>query len=436
MDGFSHNFLKNKTISLVGYGVSNREVAKYLQKNDIDFLVRSYEKVDLPSGIKGIFGDGYLNINEDIVFRSPSVNPQKINGNGRVFTEISYSLERAQAHKIGITGSDGKTTTATMIYEILKREHNSFLVGNVGTPLISYLDMVKKSDFLVCELSSFQLYDYTPTLDSAVVTGISQNHLDWHTSMADYIFAKRNILKKARRMVVNYDSPYKDFFLGKNTTYFSLHDISHLAIKDVDSVYIKNEVIYHNNEPLFPREIVKAKGNYNLLNALASISATYDFVSINSMREALSNFAGVVHRAERIDEINGVTFIDSSIDSTPARTKSTMSAFPKEKSIVIMGGYDKNLSYEILGEVVKDLKCIVLFGENRKKIYDAIKNSAKKIINVNNIFEATNASYKEADAGDLVILSPASASFDMFKSYKERAEKFKEAIKWRRLNKF
>ena len=143
MDGFSHNFLKNKTISLVGYGVSNREVAKYLQKNDIDFLVRSYEKVDLPSGIKGIFGDGYLNVNEDIVFRSPSVNPQKINGNGRVFTEISYSLEGAQAHKIGITGSDGKTTTATMIYEILKREHNSFLVGNVGTPLISYLDMVK-----------------------------------------------------------------------------------------------------------------------------------------------------------------------------------------------------------------------------------------------------------------------------------------------------
>lgn len=436
MDEFSLDFLKNKTVSLVGYGVSNHTLGKYFQENGIEFLVRNKEKIDLSQGIKCVFGDGYLNTDEDIVFRSPSVNPKKINGKGRIFTEISYSLEKAQAHKIGITGSDGKTTTSTMINEILKREYNSFLVGNIGTPLIGYLDVIKNKDYLICELSSFQLYDYTPMLDCAVVTGISQNHLDWHSSMADYIFAKRNIVKKARRTVVNYDSPYKDFFLGENTTYFSLHDISPLADKGVDSVYIKDGIIYHKKEPLFESDTIKVKGKYNLLNALASISATYDIVSLDKIKDALSKFEGVEHRAQEIDIINGITFIDSSIDSTPNRTISTLSAFPKEKSIVIMGGYDKNLSYDCLAEALKDLKCVVLFGENREKIYRAIKNSAKKIINVNNIFEATNASFKEARAGDFVILSPASASFDMFKNYKERAEKFKEAIRWKRLNKF
>lgn len=429
MDEFSLNLLKNKTVSLVGYGVSNRAIAEYLQKNNIDFLVRSRERVDLPSKIKGIFGVGYLKAEEDVVFRSPSVNPRLLSGGGRVFTEISYSLEGTRARKIGITGSDGKTTTATMIHEILKREHSSFLVGNIGAPLIKYADRVEKDDFLVCELSSFQLYDYTPTLDCAVVTGISQNHLDWHTSMADYVFAKRNILKRAGRVVVNYDSPYKDFFAGKSTTYFSLYDISSLAKKGVDCVYIKGEYIYHNSEPLFPRETVKAKGKYNLLNALSAIAATYEYASLDSICQALSAFVGVPHRAEQIEETDGITFVDSSIDSTPARTKSTLDDFPKEKSIVIMGGYDKNLSYEMLGEVSKGLKCVVLFGENRKKIYDAILGSGVKIINVNNILEATYASYKEASAGDFVILSPASASFDMFKNYEERAENFKEAIR-------
>ncbi|MBQ8546481.1 MAG: UDP-N-acetylmuramoyl-L-alanine--D-glutamate ligase [Clostridia bacterium] len=428
MDKFSLNFLKNKTVSLIGYGVSNRAIGEYLQKNGIGFLVRSRENVDLPSGIEGVFGEDYLKTTEDVVFRSPSVNPRYLKGNGRVFTEISFSLEGTHAYKIGVTGSDGKTTTSTMINEILKREHSSFLVGNIGTPLIKYADKIKNDDYLVCELSSFQLADYTPVLDIAVVTGISQNHLDWHTSMADYIFAKRNILKKARLVVVNYDSPYKDFFLGENTIYFSLHDISHLAKRGIDCVYIKDDIIYHNATSLFEKGIIKAKGKYNLLNALSAISATYDSVSLNSIREALSSFSGVSHRAQEIDKINGITFIDSSIDSTPARTKSTLSAFPKEKSIVIMGGYDKNLSYECLGEEVRDLKCVVLFGENREKIYQAIKSSVK-IINVNNIFEATNASYKEASVGDFVILSPASASFDMFKNYKERAEKFKKAIR-------
>ncbi len=436
MAEFSLDFLKKKTVSLVGYGVSNKALGEYLQKNSIYFLIRNKEKIDLPKGIRCAFGDDYLNTNEDVVFRSPSVNPKRIIGKGRIFTEISYSLESTDAYKIGITGSDGKTTTATMIYEILKREHKSYLVGNIGTPLISYLDSIKKGDYLVCELSSFQLCDYTPNLDCAIVTGISQNHMDWHTSMGDYIFAKRNIIKRARRTIVNYDSSYKDFFVGNNTTYFSLYDISHLAKNGVDSIYIKGNVIYHNKAQLFPVETVKAKGKYNLLNALAAISATYDIASIDSIKTTLSGFSGVEHRAQEIDIMDGITFIDSSIDSTPNRTKNTLSAFPKEKTIAIMGGYDKNLSYDELGEVAKELKCVVLLGENRQKIYKAIENNAKKIINVNNIFEAVNASYKEADIGDFVVLSPASASFDMFKNYKERAEKFKEAIRWKRLNKF
>ncbi len=425
----SLDFLKNKSISLVGYGVSNKALGGYLLKNGITFSIRDKSVQDLPKGITGFFGEAYIDACEDVIFRSPSIHPSVFNRSKDVFTEISYSLENTVAKKIGITGSDGKTTTSTLIHKILEKEAKAYLVGNVGMPLIHRIDEIKKEDFVVCEMSSFQLYDYTPSLDVAVVTGISPNHLDWHSSMADYIFAKRNILKKSKKAVVNYDSPYKDFFTHSNTSYFSLSDLSFLFEKGVSCAYVKDNCAYYNGQIILPLNKLKLKGEYNILNALAAILATGEFVRRESISEALTSFMGVSHRAETVALVRGITFIDSSIDSTPARTKNTISAFDKSKCILIMGGYDKKLSYNELNEATKGIKCIILLGENREKIYKAVKSSAKKIINVNNIVEAVNASYKEAVAGDYVILSPASASFDMFKNYKERAEKFKEAIR-------
>lgn len=425
----SLDILKDKRITLVGYGLSNKALGDYFIKNKIKFTVRDLKKVDLPSGISGFFGESYLDICEDIIFRSPSVHPSVFPMDKTVLSEISFSLEMSKGKKIGITGSDGKTTTSTLVHKILEKEAKSYLAGNIGAPLIDYFDKIKEEDFVVCELSSFQLYDYTPSLDCAVVTGISQNHLDWHTSMADYMFAKRNILKKAKRAVVNYDSSYREFFTHQNITYFSLSNLENLVGRGESYTYIKDGFVYYNRQRLFPLDFIKIKGRYNILNVLGALSVAIDFASLDSVIEAVKEFEGVCHRAETVAKVGGVEFVDSSIDSTPTRTKNTLSAFKRDKSVVIMGGYDKNLSYDSLKDTLNGLKCVVLLGENREKIYKAINGSPKKIIIVNDIFEATRVAYKEASYGDFVILSPASASFDMFKSYKERAEKFKEAIR-------
>jgi UDP-N-acetylmuramoylalanine--D-glutamate ligase len=338
-------------------------------------------------------------------------------------------LEKTKATKIGITGSDGKTTTSTALSQMLENERRTHLVGNIGKPLISQMEKIEKSDFVVCELSSFQLFDYTPTLDAALVTSVSPNHLDWHSSMADYIFSKRNVLKKSRKAVVNFDSSYREFFTHSNIAYYSLSDLSSLVGNGASYTYIKNGYVYFDSQRLFPLEFIKIKGSYNILNILGATTLALDYVSLDSIIKTVKEFRGVSHRAETVASIDGVTFVDSSIDSTPTRTKSTLSSFSKEKSIVIMGGYDKNLSYDLLEDALSGVKAVVLLGENKEKIYGAIKDSPQKIIIVNNIIEATEVAYKEAQKGDYVILSPASASFDMFKNYKERSEKFKESIR-------
>ena len=179
------------------------------------------KKIPLPSGASIIFGSGYLDIGEEVVFRSPGVRLDGALNGIEVYTEASYALKNTRAHKIGITGSDGKTTTSSLIYEILKNQGKSaYLCGNIGTPIISYIDKARENSFLVCELSSFQLFDSAPPLDCAVITSISENHLDWHKSLTEYIYSKRNILKKARRAVVHYDMEYRELFTHENITYF------------------------------------------------------------------------------------------------------------------------------------------------------------------------------------------------------------------------
>ena len=422
--------LKDKSVSLLGYGVSNRAACECLLKNGIFPTVRNEKIVDLPNGANGIFGGDYLNAEEDVVFRSPAIRGEKISKDSQVYTEVSFSLENTQAHKIGITGSDGKTTTSTLINEILKADEKaSYLVGNIGNPLISYIDKIESNDFIVSELSSFQLFDYTPSLDVAVITSISENHLDWHKNMAEYVLSKRNIVKNAKCVVLNYDMKYRELFDSEGMVYCSLSDLSAFISNEKSYVYIKDGKVYFNQDELFPVSTIKLKGEYNLINALLSVGATYRYVKKSSIIKVLSTFGGVSDRCELVGTKNGISFINSSADSTPSRTKSTLSVFPKEKTVVLLGGYDKNLSYDVLNEALNGVKAIVLMGENREKIYKSIENRKEKIIKVNTLYEAVACAYREANEGDYVVLSPASASFDMFKNYRERAESFKSLVK-------
>ena len=420
--------LYGKSVALIGYGVSNRALLEYLTENGIYPTVRCPEAFELPEGVRGIFGDGYLNLCEEIAFRSPSVHPDKISGSARVYTDCELFLGNTDAYKIGITGSDGKTTTTTLIGEILRCAGKcAHVCGNIGVPLASVFPRVKRGDFVVCELSSFQLHRAEIPLDCAVVTSISENHLDYHADMFDYIMAKRNILKKAKRAVVNYDMRYRDMFTHPEITYFSQNDLSGQLSARKNYVYIKNGYIYYNEKRLFPAEIIKMRGAHNVYNVLGAVGALYGKIPLESIALAVSCFSGVEHRNEETKTLGGVKFINSSADTSPARTVTTLGSYLGKRVVAIMGGGEKNLDYSPLREAAKHLHAAILLGENREKIAREI-SSFTKVITSNDIYEATKIAYTQARPDGYVILTPASTSFDMFENYKDRAEKFKDAV--------
>lgn len=416
---------KDKSFALVGFGKSNQAVYTYLKSKGIDPVIRVPDNTNLPNDAKAIIGRDYLNTTEDIIFRSPVVRPDKIKTRGKIYTEISYFLEKASCYKIGITGSDGKTTTSTIIYQILKDKNKAYLGGNIGTPLITYLDKIQRDDLCVCELSSFQLFDTAPSLDVAIITGITPNHLDWHRDMREYISAKENILVNSKRLILSLDMYEGSSFHNKEITYFSLYKPKHIK-PNASYVYTENGKIILNDKPLFDACEIMLKGKFNLLNYLCAIATTYPQVPLEEIRRVARTFSGVEHRMENVDTVNGVTFIDSSIDSTPSRTNATLSTLDLESTIVILGGYDKNLDYSILREALSRVKGIVLCGESSEKIYKA--TDCKNAIFTTTLEEATRVAYNLAEPKDSVILSPASASFDMFENYCEKSKAYRKAI--------
>lgn len=405
-------------IGLVGFGTSNKAIYEYF-KNEHQITVHNESEIPLPPMVKYTFGKRYLECNEDIIFRSPSVRPDKIKTHSPIFCEAAYALSRLQGTKICITGSDGKTTTSSLIYEILKHK-NAYLGGNIGKPLINAIN--KNYGYVIAELSSFQLYDSSPRCDVAIITNITENHLNWHTDMDEYLRSKANLLKNASHIILNYDDPSLRK-LGeqyKNVSYFSL--------KSPCDAYIKDGYLYLKEERLFATDKIKLKGNFNLLNILASILATYKYATQAEIENAICNFNGVSNRLELVRELGRVKFYNSSIDSTPSRTIATLSAFDKSKCILILGGSDKSLSYDLLGKELKDIKATILLGENKNKILGAIYPYAKRIFIVNTLSEAVRLGYNLCEKDDCLLLSPASASFDMYSSYKERGEDFKNTV--------
>lgn len=425
--------LRKKSVTLVGYGISNRALLKFLIKNNVFPSVRCQKHVELPLGVCGIFGDGYLNVSEEICFRSPAVHPDKILGNAEVYTDCDLFLNMTNAHKIGVTGSDGKTTTTTLIHEILKADgKRAHLCGNIGVALGDVFEGFSDRDYIACELSSFQLQRAEIKLDTAVITSISENHLDYHANMQEYVSAKKNILRNAPHAVVNYDMQRACEFCAESTTYFSSSDLSlraknHTLGTRAHYVYIKDIFVYYDSTCLFPLEIIKLKGAHNVYNVLAAVGATYQICTLNAIISAVSSFSGVPHRNEEICSLGGVKFINSSADTSPARTVTTLRNYKNERVVAIMGGSEKGLDYSPLKEVSKNLTAAVVLGANREKIAKEI-SAFTKVIAVNDIKEATKTAYELACPSGYVILTPASASFDMYIDYKDRAEKFKEAV--------
>jgi len=455
LEEFNKN-LNNKKVAIIGLGVSNEPLIDYLYNLKAKISVfdkRTEEKIDTnilkkiqKYNIDKYFGENYLSKLKDfdIIFKSPSCRPDlpeiqaEIERGAKLTSEIELVLELAPCKIVAVTGSDGKTTTTSLIYEILKNKYKCYLGGNIGIPLFTQIKDMKPEDIVVLELSSFQLMTMQKSPNIAVVTNVTPNHLDIHKSYEEYMEAKANIFKNQEEndiLILNNDNEITKNFVkqanGKVILFSSKEKI-------------ENGVIYHDGiikvvEDGLRRHILKLKdtnlrGIHNAENICAAIAATKELVEIEDQISAIKKFQGVQHRLEFVKEINGVKWYNDSIASSPTRTIAGLNSFDEE-IVLIAGGYDKHLDYEPIAEpILNKVKTLILMGQTAGKIYNSVKqkqeetNKAIDIYKVDSLEEAIEKAAKYAKTNQIVLFSPASASFDMFKNFEERGNKFKELV--------
>lgn len=445
-------FIKGKKVGVVGIGVSNIPLIHFLV--ELQAVVTAFDKKTHSllgqvasdfekNGVKLVLGEDYLNdlTGFDVIFKTPSMRIDdpallKAKEEGTYITsEMEEFIKYCPAKTFGVTGSDGKTTTTSIIYNILKKEgYKTWVGGNIGTPLFANIEEISKDDKVVLELSSFQLMTMTVSTDVAVVTNLSPNHLDIHKDMEEYIDAKKNIFKYQSHgnvLVLNKDNALT-YELRKECKgkikYFSVID------KIEDGAYFQDDSLFIMNKLVCSRDEIKLKGMHNVENLLTAFCAVEDEVSVESMKYVATTFMGVPHRIEFVREIEGVKYYNDSMASSPTRTIASLKAFEKPV-ILIAGGYDKQIPFEPLAEgAYSNIKKLVLVGATKYKIKEVFQHILKEkkvsleIILAENFNEAIYSAKMIADPGDVVVLSPACASFDMFQNFEVRGNKFKEIV--------
>ena len=451
------NNIKGKRVAVVGLGVSNIPLIEYLHDLMAKVTVfdeRDIEKIDNDIvekinsyGFELVTGKNALHFlrGYNVIFRSPSCLPTTLQlmseqKRGAIVTsEIEMLMNVCPCKIIGVTGSDGKTTTTTLIYEILKAGgYNCHLGGNIGIPLFTKVKDFKEDDIVVLELSSFQLMGMEISPDISVITNISPNHLDKHKDYEEYIEAKKTIFafqEKDGKVVLNYDNEITRE-LGKEAPgkveYFSRKE------KLEDGVICDKGIIKECEDGvrkhILDTKDILLKGVHNHENICAAIAATSDLVDSQTQAKAICNFKGVEHRLEFIRELDGVKWYNDSIGTSPSRTIAGLNSF-KEKIVLIAGGYDKNLDYTPIAKpILKKVTKLILIGATSRKIYDAINKETAETDIVFPVYRCTSLEQcvdrarEIAKKGEVVLFSPASASFDMFKNFAERGEKFKELV--------
>lgn len=448
--GFDRYFtgLKDKRIAVLGLGVSNRPLVRLLLEYGCDVLgcdrtpreKLDEEVLDLErAGCKLHVGDGYLDgVEADVVFRTPGMHPgnpaiQTLAGRGAEITsEMEVFFELCPCTILAVTGSDGKTTTTTLISELLKAAGKSvWLGGNIGTPLLPRTRQMKETDFAVVELSSFQLMDMRRSPSRALITNLAPNHLDIHKDMQEYVDAKKNIFRYQDEnglLVLNGDNAITAEFWGNGTTrFFSRKGEAHVCLKD--------GVICRGGEPVLDSKDILIPGVHNVENYMAAISMVEGLVPDETIRHVAKTFGGVEHRIELVRVKDGVRYYNDSIASSPSRTIAGLRSFP-EKVILIAGGYDKHIPYDVLGpEICRHVKLLILGGATGGKIRTAVENCPEydpkvlPIVDCETFDPAVYTAVEAAKEGDVVLMSPASAAFDQFKNFMVRGDHFKKLIK-------
>lgn len=439
--------IKGKNVTVIGIGISNIPLIEYLVKSganvtacdvhDAQWLGDNYKKC-CELGVKTKLGEGYLEDLEDkIIFKTPGMRFDKpellraAENGAKITSEMETFFELCPSHIIAVTGSDGKTTTTTLIHKMMTEAgYRTWLGGNIGKPLLSEVDDMKSEDYVILELSSFQLHTMPYSPEIAVITNLSPNHLDWHTDYEEYIDAKTNIFKHMKpenELILNADNADSAALLP-----LAYCNVKTFSRRTKASVYAENGKIYRSNTAVLDINDIKIPGMHNVENYMAAIAAVGELVSDEIIVKTAKEFGGVPHRIELVREFDGVKYYNSSIDSSPNRTINTLNVF-KNKVIMISGGKDKGIPYDEIGDaVVNGVKTLILIGATSDKIAEAVRNADKnnevEMIFVSSYDEAVNNARAKATDGDVVLLSPASTSFDMFRNFEERGNLFKKLV--------
>lgn len=450
-------YIRYRKIAIIGLGVSNIPLIDYMHEKKAKVTVfDDRQKENIPKEIMDkiekyefeySLGEGNLAKlkNFDIIFRSPSCMPTKPELEAEkkrgalVTTEIEMLMKMCPAKIIGVTGSDGKTTTTSLINAILQKAgYKTYLGGNIGTPLFTKLNEIKPEDIVVLELSSFQLMGMTISPQIGVITNITPNHLNIHKDYEEYIEAKKNIFKFQNEndiIVLNYDNE-----ITRNASKEVNSKVVFFSGKEkLENGFIVDNKIVKECEDGIRKHILDCKdvilrGEHNYENIATAIAATKTLVDSEIAAEAVKEFKPVEHRLEFIREIDGVKWYNDSVSSSPTRTIAGLHSFD-EDIVLIAGGYDKNLDYTPIAKpILEKVKTLILLGQTSGKIFDAVKeeaeNQGKKIdiYMCNNLEETVKIAKKQAKPKQVVLFSPASASFDMFKNFADRGEKFKKIV--------
>lgn len=439
-------------IALIGFGLEAKSAYDYFKGIDQNITFEIYDenlksKIELPNGVK-FFGDfhDFSKIQADLIVRTPAVNPSRLPKNAKITSVTNLFFEKCPAPIIGVTGSKGKGTVSSFTAEILRaaglRVH---LVGNIGLPALNELSKIQKDDAVIYELSSFQLWDAQKSPHIAILNNLEVDHLDVHDGFEDYVAAKMNIAKNQTK---------NDFFIFNAENPIVLKNVENLKgqlkaelqpFQDYNLAHIQENHFLWGDEVLFETNILKIPGEHNQKNACAAMIATFDFLRekgfeneeiFDFWREGLSKFAGLPHRLKFVREFEGVRFYDDSIATTPGSAIAALNSFEKPK-ILILGGSNKGADLSgLIKKIAKmpeqELRKVILMGaESEKLAQKLISSGFERFINLGvktNMQEVVKTAFENAKSGDVVILSPAHASFDMFKSYIDRGEQFVENV--------
>ncbi len=422
-------------IAIAGYGAEGKSNYRYFKDRGVVTIVDEREDVpDLPPEVPTILGQGaFLKLQDfDMVIRAPGLNPNKIKTSGTIWSSTNEFFAQCTAPIIGVTGTKGKGTTASLIYSILRAGgKKTLLVGNIGQPSLDVLEEANQTDVVVYELSSFQLWDIKKSPQTAVVLMVEPDHLDVHADIEDYIEAKTNIRRfqgpddtcfyqasnpLSRRIALG--SPYGN-------------QAKRYGVPDDGAVYVQDGQFCLDGRAICPISALRLPGKHNLENACAAISAVWQYVQDSQAIESgLNNFSGLDHRLKSVGTVQGVTFYDDSIATTPGSAIAALDAFEQQK-VIILGGSAKGADYQELVEACRETGAkVVAIGQTGGDIAKMCRenNVPVRFLGSASMDEIVGEAYDYSEPGSVVILSPASASFDMFVNYGDRGDQFIAAV--------